>query len=445
MSISLELRQKLNTVLSPGMLLLRSVLHMNAPELEQYVHDAALENPLLKVEDAPFPASGALRAVRERTRRNGEAVTSAAGEFTDPFLFIAAPRSADVQTYLHAVVDLMPLEEQTGQALSVLISYIERNGRLETSLEQIARASGIPENELAAALSLLQHIDPVGIGARSLSECLLLQLEEESPEDLLAQALVRDHLPELSAGKFAALAKALRVSQAEIEARFSRIKALDPFPAAAFEAHPAAQYVQEDLIAREENGRFAVRLRDDLAARISLDPQYVSLIPTTAGDDQKWLIRRRQEALQLREHIVTRNQLLLVCAHYLLEHQPEYARDRTSPLRPLTLSQASAELGLHLSVLSRLISEKYIRIDSELVPMRSFFSRELSTDDSGVTPSLVKQQLRRILQSESPTRPYTDQQLCQALEAQGFRLSRRTVAKYRSELGIPPAGGRKNR
>ena len=128
-----------------------------------------------------------------------------------------------------------------------------------------------------------------------------------------------------------------------------------------------------------------------------------------------------------------------------LERQPEYARDRTSPLRPLTLSQVSAELGLHLSVLSRLISEKYIRIDSELVPLRSFFSRELSTDGSGVTPSLVKQQLRRILQSESPTRPYTDQQLCQALEAQGFRLSRLTVAKYRSELGIPPAGGRKNR
>lgn len=444
MDFSLELQQKLSLLLSPRMILLRSILQMDAPELEQYVRDAALDNPLLELEEIPAPEFFSRKTEWERSEQGGQSDPAAFREYTDPLLFAAAPDPAGVQTHLRAAAELTPLPPRSRAVLSALISYIETDGRLETPLEQIALSTGFSEDELEQGLRLLQRMDPVGIGARSLAECLSIQLEVFAPEDRLAQKLVKEHLTELSDGQFAALAKKLHVSRAAVEERFSLIQTLDPFPASIYEQLPPAHYVREDLIAREENGRFEVRLQEDLSSRLSLDPQYQAMISTVTGETQKWLLDRQQEAIQLRESILTRNQLLLICAYYLLDHQPEYARDRSAPLRPLTLSQASAELGLHLSVLSRLVSGKYIRIGSELVPLRSFFSREVSGSAGGVTSSLVKKQLRRILEEESPSAPLTDQQLCQALERQGMRLSRRTVAKYRSELGIPPAGKRRS-
>ena len=202
-------------------------------------------------------------------------------------------------------------------------------------------------------------------------------------------------------------------------------------------------YVLEDLVAEVKDNRFSIRLRDDLSSRIHLNPIYVEAIASASGAEYKWLVERQRDAKQMQDHIVTRNQLLLICAHYLFDHQPEYVRDLSSPLRPLTLLQASTDLGLHISVLSRLINGKYVRIGSQLVALRSFFAREIPQDSGGCTPSFIKRQICEILRIESQQSPYSDQQICQELEKKGIYIARRTVAKYREELGIPSMSIRK--
>lgn len=445
MSISLTLQQKLNLNLSPNMLLLRSMLHMDALEVEQFVKDAAMENPFLEIdplyETPPLFQTCKQNWLRQNDNQNR---MMAVEDDKDPLLFIADDHTVDIHTYLFAVLSSMAIHDELRRALSVLITYIEVNGRLETPLEYIASKTHMFMEDLERALDILQHMEPIGMGARSLSECLLLQLEAVAPENQLAQQLVREHLDLLGNGKDALLAKKLGVPIVNIQQALSLIRSLDPFPAAVASPSNYVPYVSEDLVAEEKDNYFSIRLRDDLSSRIHLNPIYVEAIASASGAEYKWLVERQRDAKQMQDHIATRNHLLLICAHYLFDHQPEYVRDLSSPLRPLTLLQASTDLGLHISVLSRLISGKYVRIGSQLVALRSFFSREIPQDSGGCTPSFIKQQICEILRAESQLSPYSDQQICQELEKRDIYIARRTVSKYRDELGIPSTSVRKS-
>lgn len=446
MSISLTLQQKLNILLSPSMLLLRHMLHMDSLELEEFVKEAAVENPFLELEATSESYSSLLSSKQDWFKQNDYQNRLISAEDTnDPLLFVANNHTVDIHTYLFATLSSMKIQDELRRALSVLITYIEANGRLETPLEYIAAKTYLLMEDLEQALDILQHLEPIGMGARSLSECLLLQLEAVAPENLLAQQLVKEHLELLGNRKDTILAKKLGVSTTAIQQCRALIQTLDPFPAAVAAPLESIPYIIEDLVAIPKDDHFDILLRDDLSLRLHLNTSYVEAIPHTTGADHQWLVERQRAAQALQEHVITRNQLLLVCAHYLFNHQPEYIRDTASPLRPLTLTQASTDLGLHISVLSRLINGKHVRIGHQLVALRSFFSREIPNSSGGCTPSYIKQIMREVLDHESSSSPYSDQKICQELEKKGIYIARRTVAKYREELGIPTMGERKRR
>lgn len=446
MSISLTLQQKLSILMSPSMLLLRHMLHMDSLELEQFVKEAAVENPFLEIETTAETYPPVLSGKQDWFKQNDYQNRSITAEDTnDPLLFVADSHTVDIHTYLFATLSSMKIQDELRRALSVLITYIEVNGRLETPLEYIAAKTHLLMEDLEQALDILQHLEPIGMGARSLSECLLLQLEAIAPQNHLAKQLVKEHLELLGRGKDTLLAKRLGIPVSEIQQSLSLIRTLDPFPAAVPPITDDAPYIAEDLVAVPKDDHFDILLRDDLSSRVHLNTSYVEAIPLTTGADLQWLVERQRTAQALQEHVITRNQLLLVCAHYLFDHQPEYIRDTAAPLRPLTLTQASTDLGLHISVLSRLINGKYVRIGHQLVALRSFFSREIPNSSGGCTPSYIKQIMREVLDHESPSSPYSDQKICQELEKKGIYIARRTVAKYREELGIPTMGERKRR
>lgn len=428
------------------MLLLRNMLHMDALELEQFINDAAIENPFLEIESS-FESPPHVRLhkqnwLNQQDNQNRLIVTE---DTSDPLLFVADQHAVDIHTYLFATLSSMTVHDELRRALSVLISYIEVNGRLETPLEYIATKTHLLMEDLEQALDILQHLEPIGMGARSLSECLLLQLEAIAPQNLTAKQLVKEHLNLLGNGKDTFLAKRLGVSASEVQQCLALIRTLDPFPAAVAPATEDVLYIIEDLVAVPKGDHFDIFLRDDLSSRIHLNAAYMEAIPHTTGADHQWLDEHRRAAQALKEHVATRNQLLLVCTHYLFDHQPEYVHDTSSPLRPLTLTQASADLGLHLSVLSRLVNGKYVRIGHQLVSLRSFFSREIPNSSGSCTSSYIKQALCEVLKSEPLSSPYSDNQICQELERKGIYIARRTVTKYRDELGVPTMGQRKRR
>lgn len=441
MGLLLELEHQLSISLSPGMLLLRDLLYMDTLELESYVQTVAMDNPFVQIEDAPAGAPYQ-RPVRERMV-HGELHTT---ETADPLLYTAATNQIDIQTALRIQADFLQLPPSMANAIHKIITFIESNGRLGASLEEIHAESGISMELLQKSLDLIQNMEPVGMGARSLAECLLLQLKRSASDNALAQAIVQDHLNELQPDKFGRLAKKLSVSPAQIEACFDVIKTLSPYPTCVDAQDAPVSYVCEDLtIAQDTSGMIPV-LRDDLSARISMDPYYDNLLSSLDdGTDQKWMLEKKASAQALMEHLGTRKALLICLALYLFDHQPEFIRDPDAPLHPLTISQASKDLGLHISVLSRLISGKYIRIGHRLVPLRAFFSTGIQSKAETFTPSQVQSFLQKIIADEPKNDPYSDEALKLQLEKYGVQVSRRTVAKYRDELGIPTSGKRKSK
>ena len=441
MGLLLEMEQQLSISLSPGMLLLRDLLYMDTLELESYVQTVAMDNPFVQIEDAPTSTTYH-RPVRERMV-HGELHTT---ETVDPLLYTAATNQIDIQTALRIQADFLQLPPSMANAIHKIITFIESNGRLGASLEEIHAESGISMELLQKSLDLIQNMEPIGMGARSLSECLLLQLKRSVPDNVLAQSIVQDHLSELQPDKFGKLARKLSVSPAQIESCFNVIKTLNPYPTCVDAQETPVSYVCEDLTIEQDASGMIPVLRDDLSARISMDPYYEKLLSSLDdSDDQKWMLEKKTSAQALMEHLGTRKALLICLALYLFDHQPEFILDPNAPLHPLTLSQASKELGLHISVLSRLISGKYIRIGHRLVPLRAFFSTGIQRNDETFTASQVQSFLQKIIATEPKNAPYSDELLKLQLEKYGILVSRRTVAKYRDELGISPSGKRKSK
>jgi len=438
-SLLLELEHQLSISLSPNMLLLRDLLYMDTLELESYVQTVAMDNPFVQIDDSLERVKNH-HPVRERDTYESRYDSEA----TDPLLYTAAPDQMDIQTALRIKTDVLLLPPGKANAVHKVITYIESNGRLETSLEEIHAESGIPLELLVESLTLIQNMDPVGMGARSLSECLLLQLQRNEPNNALAQTIVRDHLAELHPGKFSKLAKTLSVSTSQVEACFSLIKTLNPYPSCVDSHETPVSYICEDLTVEQTDSAILPVLRDDLSGRVSIDPYYTRMLSAMdESSDQKWMLEKQAAAQALMEHLGTRKALLICLALYLFDRQPEFVRDSDAPLHALTLSQASKDLGLHISVLSRLISGKYIRIGHRLVPLRAFFSNGIQCKTTSFTPSQIQAHLKTIIAGEPKTEPFSDELLKSQLEKYGIHISRRTVAKYRDELGIPPAGKRK--
>ncbi len=433
MKIELVIRQQLNLNLSPQMLLLRDLLQMDSVELEQYVENAASENPFLRLEPsrqaprfaAPFPQ----REWSERYMERDET-----GDFLSR---LPDPNGPDLYSVLHADADRLPSSFPQRTALHCLISSLEKNGRLETPLESISALSGISLSTLQKALSVLQNMEPVGMGARSLEECLALQMKHLYPEDTLAISLICHHLAELARKDFGKLAKKYSAAPDRIREVLERIRRLDPFPLPVPAEEDEPRYVREDITAVRTAGGFSLSLCDDLSDRLDLDPEYLILLDSVPeGPDRRWMLDKKQGAESLLSHIHTRGQLLLEVAAYLSAKQADHLLDPAAPLRPLTLTQVSKDLDLHLSVLSRLISGKYLRLGARLIPLRSLFVREFMSDGKRFSASQIRAVLAEIIETEPPDSILTDQKLCEELKKRGIVIARRTAAKYRKELGI---------
>ena len=309
MSLSLTLKQKLSMLLSPSMLLLRHMLHMDSLELEQFVKEAAVENPFLEIETTAEAYPSVLSGKQDWFKQNDYQNRSITAEDTaDPLLFVADSHTVDIHTYLFATLSSMKIQDELRRALSVLITYIEVNGRLETPLEYIAAKTYLLMEDLEQALNILHHLEPIGMGARSLSECLLLQLEAVAPENLLAYQIVKEHLDLLGSGKDAVLAKKLGVPVTAIQQCRTLIQTLDPFPAAVAAPLESVPYIIEDLVAIPKGDHFDILLRDDLSSRLHLNTSYMEVVSQTTGADYQWLVERQRAAQALQEHVITRNQ-----------------------------------------------------------------------------------------------------------------------------------------
>ena len=322
-----------------------------------------------------------------------------------------------------------------------LAELVDEDGYLsQEDLEGLA-AMKIPQALTDQALDTLQSLDPPGVGARSLSECLLLQLSRRGDGDALAMDIAARFLPELGRKHHAAIAQKLGVTLEAVRAAEAVIASLEPHPGRAFQPSEPPAYIRPDVFVAELDGEWKVILNEYYLPRVSVNDYYLRLLKESDDKETKDYLRQKlQQARWLLSSLERRRGTLRRCAEAALEAQLPFFSGQTRELAPMTLSALAGRLELHPSTLTRPIRGKYLQCRQGTYPLRYFFSLPVG---GGVSRQAVKQSLLALIREEDPRHPLSDQDLCRLLEARGVFVARRTVTKYRLELGVGSSAARR--
>jgi RNA polymerase sigma-54 factor len=359
-----------------------------------------------------------------------------------------------LQDHLEWQLNLTPMSERDQAIAHALMDAVDNHGYLTSPLEEIH--SGMVDDsdedpleldEVEAVLHRLQHFDPPGVFARNLQECLLIQLNQLPPETpWLAQArLVITHYINLLGNRdYAQLLRRSRLKEDQLRDVLALITALNPRPGDTLDqAEP--DYVIPDVIVRKHNERWRVELNPEIAPRIRVNASYASLIKRAdSSADNTYLRDQLQEAKWFIKSLQSRNETLLKVATRIVEHQQGFLDHGEEAMKPLILSDIAQAVEMHESTISRVTTQKYMHTPRGIFELKYFFSSHVSTDEGGECSSTaIRAMIKKLIATETPKKPLSDSKIAAMLGDQGIKVARRTVAKYREAMHIPPSNERK--
>ena len=436
--LSTELRQELK--LTPQLLQSMELLQMNSQELLDYLNQVSEENPLVEQSDLS-ELHRAYDALRQKVHWiNGGLPEDGRGAM--PERGAADRETESLAAFLRDQLERRRLSKPLLALTVYLAELLDDDGRLnQEDLDGVA-ALKIPQPLLRQALETLQSLEPAGVGARSLSECLLLQLARKRDVSPLDMEIVRRFLPDLGKKHYGLIARELSVSADEVRAAEKRISALDPCPGRSFQAPEPTLYIRPDVFIAELDGKLQVILNDFYLPRVSISTYYARLLKESDEPETRAYLREKmQQARWLLNSLERRGSTLRQCAEAILEAQYPFFTGQSTELSPMTMAALAERLGLHPSTISRATREKYLQCRQGTYPLRYFFSRALG--EQGPSQQTVKLRLLELIRQEDRAHPYSDQRLAELLEQQGIAIARRTVAKYRTELRLGSAAARR--
>lgn len=353
--------------------------------------------------------------------------------------------SETLQDHLLWQLHLTHLSARDRQIGAALIDAIDDNGYLRESLQAIAEslapALNVGQDEVLAVLHQIQRFDPAGVGARDLGECLQLQLQalpEATPSRALALSIAQGGMERLPRMGVDALARELACQPEEAGHALQLLRTLDPRPGGQVGTLAPDTYVTPDCVIWRQQGVWRVALASSHLPRLTIHRGYEQMLSSgSAGGDAAYLRGRLQEARWLIKNIEARGETLLKVVRCLVREQSGFLEFGAQALRPLTLREVAAEVGLHESTISRAISRKYVRTPRGTLPLRAFFASGIDTGGGGEASSTaIQAMIRRLIDAENPRKPLSDARLADTLKASGIPVARRTVAKYREAMNI---------
>jgi len=350
-----------------------------------------------------------------------------------------------LQDHLSWQLHLTQLSDRDRRIGLTLVDAIEDDGYLREPLDAIAESLQ-PEiqctaDEVLVMLHQIQRFDPVGVGARDLGECLLLQLEslpDDTPGKPLAQRIAKGPIDRLPKIGIEGVAAELDCGKDDAALALQLLRSLDPRPGAQIGALPVNTYVTPDCVITRQQGMWRVTLANERQPRLTIHRGYEQMIHHAGASDAGYLRGRLQEARWLLKNLAQRGETLLKVVRCLIRQQSGFLEFGAQALRPLTLREVASEVGLHESTISRAIARKYVRTPRGTLPLRAFFASGIGTDGGGEASSIaIQDMIKRLIEAENPRKPLSDARLAESLKATGVPVARRTVAKYRELLNIP--------
>ena len=384
----------------------------------------------------------------ERPRSSASRLDEASDRYLDVMANMEE-RSETLSDHLHDQLTLYDLTDNQRAAADRVIYNLDPNGYLQLPLEDLVEVDGPPgqQEDLAVALKVVQGMDPRGVGARNLRECLLLQIDGQGPESVRLRRIVEDHLEDLAGNRLPLIEKKTGYSIEEIEAARDELQRLQPKPGSLYATSIVPTVRPDVFVEQDEEGRWKVRLDEVDMPNMRISPYYRQLLlsPTTDPATRDYIKRKINSAQWLIESIEQRRSTLLKTAQAIVDHQTRFLAEGPEAIEPLKMQQIADRIGMHVTTVSRAVDDKWLQTPRGLLPLRGFFvGGTVSADGEEVAWDTVRMRLQEIIDAEPKDRPYSDDDLVVQLKERGITLARRTVTKYRKAMKIPSSRQRRD-
>ena len=449
--LTIEQTQKLS--MTPELIQAIKILQLNNMDLNEYVQNELLENPMLeedKADDGSEPETVEVD-IRENIIEDSYDDDRYNQWDSDPdreeYSF-EQYTSADetLQDFLLEQLQLSNLSGIVYDIAKFIIEGLDDNGYMTTSVEEIVEDLRTEEADVEKALSYIQTMEPCGVGARNLAECLEIQLASKGLLTDEIEYILENMLEEIANNRLSVIAKRVNMKPEEVQEILDLIRTLEPKPGRQFSNGESIKYVVPDIIVEKINDEYVVSTNDSSVPKLMVSSYYAQLSKAAKDDEElgKYLSGRFNSAMWLIRSIEQRKQTIFNVAVAVVHYQKDFFDNGERYLKTLTLKQIAEELKIHESTVSRAINGKYIQSPRGVFELKYFFSSGVSMDSGdGMSSNSVKSFIRDIVDGEDPKKPYSDQEMVEMLKKKGIEISRRTVAKYREGIGIQSSSKRR--
>jgi RNA polymerase sigma-54 factor len=480
--MALELRQSLKLsqqlVMTPQLQQAIKLLQLSRLELQQAVREELEVNPALEElseeppeeepqtpseEEAAAPAAPQEASTKADSglidrvdweyyfgdgAREGRVQRDPDEEDGRPYYENTLTRRPTLAEHLESQINLLDLQESERTAAQYLIGNIDENGYLAVTDEEAATALSLPVEEVARAVARIQTLDPLGVGARDLRECLLIQAREQGEEFDLPRRILTEHFDLFSRGDVAGVARRLKISRETVKEAFQKLVTLWPKPGRAYSGDDV-HYITPDVYVFKVDDQWIITLNEDGQPRLRLSSYYRRLL-TGGGvelpkEDREFLKQKVNSALWFIKSIEQRKRTIYKVVENIMKLQRDFLEKGAEHMRPLTLRDVAEEIGMHESTVSRVTSGKYVYTPHGIYELKFFFNSGLNREggEEDIASKSVKEKIREIIRTEGDGKALSDQELMRLLQNQGIRIARRTVTKYRAQLGMLSSSRRK--
>ena len=449
MNFDLSMQQTQKLVMTQQLQLAIKILQMPSLELNEYIQNQLTENPVLESNTNDKPYEEIKYDWKEIARNfdysnDYELNTSEENENVSPLNFIAC-----VTTLRDHILFQLRLTIKSEKDMSIgeyVIENIDSSGYLRMTVNDIAAFLNITEEKVKKVLSIIQTFDPPGVGSRDIKECLIIQLHQQDIYNQLLEVVISEYLNEIGENKYNVIAKELLITVKEAQAIGDIIKGLEPKPGRGFADKEDIKYVIPDVTIEKIDNEYIVIVNERNSPKLTISSYYRDILKNDGKDSQTtdYIKRKLDSAAWLIKSIGQRNNTLHNVVKAIIAYQKDFLDKGVDYLKPLTLKEVAEDIGMHESTVSRAINGKYVQTSKGLYELKFFFTRGLDVayGDNKSSKSM-KNAIKNIINSEDSGKPLSDQKITDMFNKEGINISRRTVAKYREEVGIPPTSKRK--
>ncbi|EOP7257545.1 RNA polymerase factor sigma-54 [Escherichia coli] len=474
MKQGLQLRLSQQLAMTPQLQQAIRLLQLSTLELQQELQQALESNPLLEqidtheeidtretqdsetldtadaLEQKEMPEELPLDASWDTIYTAGTPSGTSGDYIDDELPVYQGETTQTLQDYLMWQVELTPFSDTDRAIATSIVDAVDDTGYLTVPLEDILESMGDEEidiDEVEAVLKRIQRFDPVGVAAKDLRDCLLIQLsqfDKTTPWLEEARLIISDHLDLLANHDFRTLMRVTRLKEDVLKEAVNLIQSLDPRPGQSIQTGEP-EYVIPDVLVRKHNGHWTVELNSDSIPRLQINQHYASMCNNARNDGDSQFIRSNlQDAKWLIKSLENRNDTLLRVSRCIVEQQQAFFEQGEEYMKPMVLADIAQAVEMHESTISRVTTQKYLHSPRGIFELKYFFSSHVNTEGGGEASSTaIRALVKKLIAAENPAKPLSDSKLTSLLSEQGIMVARRTVAKYRESLSIPPSNQRK--